>query len=273
MASTQFSAGEWVRRLRAARPLVHNITNLVAMSISANVLLAAGASPVMAHAAEEVEDMVNLAEALVLNIGTLDPSWVSSMRLAAYAAHRRRLPVVLDPVGAGATPYRTRVARALMDQAHPRVIRGNGGEILALAGGDAAVRGVDAGSETAGGDQVRELAYSRRAVVAATGAVDVVSDGTHVVRIANGHPLLAQVTGTGCALSALVAAFVTLVEEDAPEQNLPAAVAALVYFEVAAERAARVARGPGSFQSALLDELATVPEAHVDSAARVTWDA
>lgn len=261
--------GPWVRRVRAEHPLVHNITNLVVMQISANVLLAAGASPVMAHAAEEAADMTRLAGALVLNIGTLDPVWVSSMHLSARQAQLDGVPVVLDPVGAGATPYRTRVAMELWQHGHPAVIRGNGGEIQALAGGTGTVRGVDAGTDRATAAEVRRLAEETRTIIAATGPVDVVSDGTRTARVANGHPLLTQVTGTGCSLSGLVGAFLAVAS---PAERLEATVAALVYFEVAAERAAAGARGPGSFHAALLDELATVSEEQVDSAARVTWE-
>jgi hydroxyethylthiazole kinase len=268
-----FDAAWWVRRVRDETPLVHNITNFVAMPFVANTLLAAGAAPVMAHAVEEVADMVRLARALVLNIGTLDPRWVESMEVAARAARTAQVPVVLDPVGAGATPYRTRVAEALLTSAAPAVVRGNGGEILTLAGGVADVRGVDAGQTTAGPEDVRRLAASTGAVVAATGAIDWVSDGRRLCRIANGDPWLGRVTGTGCALSALVGAFVGVAGPTAsPADRLEATCAALVYFEVAAERARDDAKGPGTFAVYLLDELAKVPAEVVARAARVQWD-
>jgi hydroxyethylthiazole kinase len=265
--------GWWVEQVRSKKPLVHNITNLVVMQVTANVLLAGGASPVMAHATEEVEDMVRLAGALVLNIGTLDPSWVSAMRLAGAAAHAGGVPVVLDPVGAGATPYRTAVARDLLESVKPAVVRGNAGEVGVLARGFGQVRGVDAGGATVTPDEARALARRTGAIVVATGPVDLVTDGTRLVRIANGHPWLEQVTGTGCSLSALVGAFIAAAGSDAAnDARLHATVAALVYFEVAAEHAARQAAGPGSFQVALLDALATLPSTAVDAEARVTWD-
>ena len=266
-----FDPGEWLRRVRDAHPLVHNITNLVVMQISANTLLAAGASPVMAHAAEEVADMAKIAGALVLNIGTLEPAWVRSMELASRSAHTEGVPVVLDPVGVGATPYRSRIAQELLLTAHPHVVRGNAGEILALAGGRAEVKGVDAGAKTATREQVVHLARSTRGVVAATGAEDVVTDGSRGARVKNGHPMLQFVTGTGCSLSSLVGAYLAVARPNT-DRYLEATVAALVAFEVAAEQAARQVAGPGSFHVAFLDALYNLKPEDVNRDARVDWD-
>jgi hydroxyethylthiazole kinase len=264
--------GEWLARVRQHTPLVHNITNLVVMQISANTLLAAGASPVMAHAAEEVEDMAAIAGALVLNIGTLDPTWVRSMELAAASAARHGVPVVLDPVGAGATRYRTEVAASLIRRHPPAVLRGNAGEISVLAGGEGTVRGVDAAAGSLPDDEVAGLARTLGGVVAATGPVDVVSDGSRVAHIANGDPWLARVTGTGCSLSALVGAFVAVTDkQQRREQALDAVVAALVTFEVAAEQARAAAQGPGTFHASLMDALFTMTPDEVDARAQVTW--
>ncbi|MCU0647056.1 MAG: hydroxyethylthiazole kinase [Gemmatimonadaceae bacterium] len=241
--------------LRAQAPLVHNITNFVVMNGSANALLAVGAAPAMVHALDEVEEFVGLASALVCNIGTLDAGWVEAMHRAAARAGTRGIPWVLDPVGAGATSYRTLTARALL--AHrPAVLRGNASEILAVAGRTATTRGVDStATADAAADAARLLARAHDCVVVATGAVDVATDGTRTVRVANGHVALTRVTGTGCVLSAITAACCA-VEPDA----LAAAVAALVLVGVAGEVAAMHTTAPGSFAVAWLDQLATLDD-------------
>ena len=251
-------------RIRETHPLVHNITNYVVMNFTANVLLALGASPVMAHAEEEVEEMVGLSNALVLNIGTLSRSWVDSMAKAARAAKERSIPVVLDPVGAGATRLRTETARRLLGEAPVAVLRGNGSEILAVAGSEATTRGVDsvAGSQDAR-QAAKDLAKTYSMVVAVTGAEDFVTDGSRAAIISNGHPMMSRITGTGCAASAITGAFCG-VERDA----FAAAVGALVTFGIAGEIAARGGPGPGTFQAALLDALDAVDSAAVGSLAR-----
>src|SRR5437868_1435889 len=197
-------AGDSLRRLREAKPLVHQITNCVVMNETANATLALGALPVMAHAHDEVEAMAALAGALVLNIGTLSPHWVDAMIAAGRAANERGVPVVLDPVGAGATRYRTDTAKRILDEVDVAVLRGNAGEVATLVGAQAEVRGVE--SIAAGGDPAelaRDAARSLDVVAAVTGAVDHVSDGVSVFAISNGHPLLASITGTGCMSTAM----------------------------------------------------------------------
>lgn len=237
--------------LRQKRPLVHNITNFVVMNFTANALLSLGASPVMAHAPEEVEEMAALAGALVINIGTLSTPWVDSMFLAARAAQKRSIPIVLDPVGAGATRFRTETARRLLDELPITVVRGNASEILALGGDTTGTRGVDAvhGAEAAR-SVASELAERRNTVVAVTGVEDFVTDGLRGYIISNGHALMGRVTGTGCAASAITGAFCA-VEPDA----LMAVTGALVTFGLAGERAARSNPRPGTFQTLLLDAL------------------
>jgi hydroxyethylthiazole kinase len=244
--------------VRQHQPLVHNITNLVVMNVTANALLAVGASPVMAHARDEVEEMVGLARALVLNIGTLTKDWVDAMLLAARRANALGRPVVLDPVGAGATALRTRTAHRIMDETTVAVIRGNASEIRALGQGNAATRGVDSAHGVAdAAASADRLARDRGTVVAVTGATDLVTDGAREVRIANGHPLMGRITGSGCTATALVAAFLA-VDPD----PLSATATALAFFGLAGERAAASASAPGSFQVALLDALYTLsPEA------------
>jgi hydroxyethylthiazole kinase len=259
------TAGQSLRALRERKPLVHQITNYVVMNETANATLALGALPVMAHAREEVAEMVRLAGALVLNIGTLSPSWVEAMLLAGRAANEADVPVVLDPVGAGATTYRTETARRILDEVAISVLRGNAGEVATLVGIDAEVRGVEsigAGADPA--ELAREAAQRLGVVASVTGAVDHVSDGERTARIANGDPLLAQVTGTGCMSSAVTGCFLAVAEP------LDAAVAALVAFGVAGEDAARDAKGPGSFHVALYDALAALDPDTLDGRARIS---
>jgi hydroxyethylthiazole kinase len=261
------SPGTTLRTIRERKPLVHQITNYVVMNETANATLALGALPVMAHAQEEVEEMVGLAGALVINIGTLSPHWVEAMLAAGKAANARGVPVVLDPVGAGATRYRTETAQRILDTVDVTVLRGNAGEVATLVGVEAEVRGVE--SIASGGD-AGELAHaaarSLRVVASVTGPVDHVSDGARTVQVANGHALLATVTGTGCMSSAMTGCFLAA-KPDAP---LEAAAEALAAFGVAAEDAAGSARGPGSFHANLYDALAALDPLALDGRARIT---
>jgi hydroxyethylthiazole kinase len=260
------SAGQSLRRIRERKPLVHQITNYVVMNETANATLALGALPVMAHAREEVEEMVALAGALVLNIGTLSPHWVEAMLAAGRAANERGVPVVLDPVGVGATSYRTQTAHKILDQVVVAVLRGNAGEVATLVGIDAEVRGVEAIGDSGDSAALARAAARQLGVVASvTGAIDHVSDGERVVAIANGHPLLASITGTGCMSSAITGCF--LAAADSP---LDAAVEALVAFGVAGEDAARDAKGPGSFHVGLYDALAALDPETLEGRARLS---
>jgi hydroxyethylthiazole kinase len=261
------SPGQSLRELRERRPLVHQITNYVVMNETANATLALGALPVMAHAREEVEEMVALAGALVLNIGTLSPHWVEAMLLAGKAANERGIPVVLDPVGAGATRYRTESARRVLDEVKIAVLRGNQGEVATLVGVAAEVRGVEsigAGEDPAG--LARTAARTLGLVASVTGAVDHVSDGERVLAIANGHELLAAVTGTGCMSSAITGCFLAV----ARDRPLEAAAEALAAFGVAGEDAARDAKGPGSFHVGLYDALAALDPETLDGRVRIS---
>jgi hydroxyethylthiazole kinase len=261
------NAGDSLRRLRETKPLVHQITNYVVMNETANATLALGALPVMAHAREEVEEMAAIAGALVLNIGTLSPSWVEAMLLAGRAANAHGVPVVLDPVGAGATAYRTQTAKRILGEVDVAVLRGNAGEVATLVGVEAEVRGVESiGTGGDPADLAREAARALGLVASVTGPVDHVSDGKDVIEIANGDPLMASITGTGCMSSALTGCFLAVNRERAFE----AAAEALVAFGVAGEDAARDAKGPGSFHVALYDALAALDPATLDERARVS---
>ena len=260
------TAGESLSKLRERKPLIHQITNYVVMNETANATLALGALPVMAHAREEVEEMVGFAGALVLNIGTLSPAWVDAMMAAGRGANERGIPVVLDPVGVGATRYRTETAKRILDEVDVAVLRGNAGEVATLVGVAAEMRGVE--SISAGDDAAGLALAAGKAlgvVASVTGPVDHVSDGERVVAIANGHPLMASITGTGCMSSALTGCFLAVA--DSPFQG---AVEALVAFGVAGEDAARDAKGPGTFHVNLYDALAALDPATLDSRAKVS---
>ncbi|MFL6019050.1 MAG: hydroxyethylthiazole kinase [Gaiellaceae bacterium] len=259
------SPGAALRDLRERKPLIHQITNYVVMNETANATLAIGALPVMAHAVEEVEEMAAVAGALVLNIGTLSENWIEAMIVAGAAANERGIPVVLDPVGAGATDYRTRTAKRILDQVRVSVLRGNAGEVATLVGVEAEVRGVE--SIGAAGDPAglaREAARVLGLVASVTGAVDHVSDGERSAAVSNGHELLAAVTGTGCMSSALTGCFLA-----AKDDPFEAAVEALAALGVAGEDAARDAKGPGSFHVALYDALAGLDPATLTGRARI----
>ena len=261
------AAGQGLRLIREQKPLVHQLTNYVVMNETANATLALGALPVMAHAREEVEQMASAAGALVLNIGTLSPPWVEAMLLAGRAANAAGVPVVLDPVGAGATDYRTETARRIAGEVRLAVVRGNAAELATLAGHAAEIRGVESlGAAEPPAELARAAARELGCVAAVTGPVDHVSDGSRVVAVANGHELLASVTGTGCMASAMTGCFLA-VRRDAP---LEAAAEALVAFGVAGEDAARGARGPGSFHVGLYDALAALDPDTLDARARVS---
>ncbi len=257
------SAGTDLAAIRERKPLVHQITNYVVMNETANATLAIGALPVMAHALQEVEEMASAASALVLNIGTLSDEWVEAMIAAGRAANAAGVPVVLDPVGAGATEYRTDTSRRLLDVLELAVVRGNSAEIATLAGRQAEIRGVEAVGVAGGPDLAREAARALGCVVAVTGPVDHVSDGEAVNSVANGHELMGTVTGTGCMSTAITGCFLG-VQPDA----LTAATGALVAFGVAGEDAASSASGPGSFHVALYDALYALDPETLDSRAR-----
>ena len=255
--------GTYLHQMRATAPLIHNITNYVAMNIMANVLLSAGASPAMVHAREEVEEFAGLSQALTINIGTLDAAWAEAMEMAARSITAAGRPWVLDPVGVGATRFRQEVCARLLTLS-PSVIRGNASEILALGGLGGQGRGVDAADPvTAAEAAARDLAQRTGAVVAVSGPVDFVTDGTSAYRISNGHALMPRVTALGCSLNGVIAAF--LVGQD----RLGATVSALAYFGLAGERAAQGAAGPGSFQTAFLDALHALTPDDLHLGARV----
>ncbi len=246
--------------VRTKSPLVHNITNYVVMNSTANALLAVGASPVMAHAVEEVEDMVGIAAALIINIGTLSEPWVAAMSKAGVAAGKKGIPIVYDPVGVGATPYRTRVFRGLIETAWPTVIRGNASEIIAGAGDFSATKGVDsaAAAESALAS-AQWLSGQHDCVVCVSGETDYIVDQDRVLLIRNGHPLMPKVTGLGCTATALCGAFAA-VQPD----RFRATASAMAVMGIAGEIAGEKADGPGSMQLHFLDALYNMTGADIE---------
>lgn len=243
-----------IGRIRERRPLIHHITNYVVANFSANVSLALGASPVMAHSALEVEEMVSRASALVLNCGTLDGSVASSIWRAARRASELQIPVVFDPVGAGATSYRTLFCRAFLEEFNPAVVKGNAGEVSVLSGLGGEVRGVESLSSSDPLRAALRLSRDLGSVVVATGEVDFVCSPRRAFAVRNGHPLMGRITGSGCAAGSVVASFLAV--SDGEDAALVCALA-MAYFGLCGEVASARASGPGSFASALLDQLAS----------------
>jgi hydroxyethylthiazole kinase len=245
-----------IEMIREKTPVIHNITNYVVMNNTANALLAIGASPVMAHAEEEVEEMVNIASALVINIGTLSKGWVYSMFKAIREAKKKGIPVILDPVGVGATSYRTWTARELINEESPAIIRGNASEIMALHDDKTKTKGVDSAASAENAMAIaQKLSEKYDCVVCVSGATDYIIEGRQIIKVVNGHPLMTRVTGLGCTATALCGAFAAV------ENNYFAAtVKAMAVMGIAGEMAAEVAAGPGSMQMHFLDKLYCLSE-------------
>ena len=246
-----------LNKVREIKPLVHNITNYVVMNNTANALLAVGASPVMAHSVEEVEEMAGIASSLVLNIGTLEPQWIEAMIKAGKVAKSKGIPVVFDPVGAGATSYRTRSCVEILNEVHPEIIRGNASEIVALAAANQVkTRGVD--STLASEDAIEfaaAFAKENNLVVSISGAVDYITDGSKIYQVTNGSEKLVQVTGLGCTATAITGSFAAV-----NPNRLEAAAHAMLLMGCAGEKAASYSKGNGSLQLNFLDELCNFDE-------------
>jgi hydroxyethylthiazole kinase len=242
----------FLEAVREKRPLVHHLTNWVTIYDCAQVVKSFGASPVMANAPEEVADMAGLASALVLNIGTLTSEFIESMKIAALAANRKRIPVILDVCGAGATSFRDMKSLEILDAARISIIKGNSSEIARIAGLDVRTRGVDA---TDVGVDLREIASSlakkRDCIVVITGKVDFVVDTDSVYIVKNGDEMMSHVVGTGCMATSVIGTFVGA----SPDNPVAAAAAGLSCFEIAAELAVKKCGGPASFKEHLLDRI------------------
>ena len=260
------NAADNLQKIRASKPLIHNITNFVVMNFTANVLLASGASPVMAHAENEVEEMVAFAGALVLNIGTLTDTWVATMIKAGKKASVLGKPIILDPVGSGATALRTNAAKSILKATKVSVVRGNASEILSLAGQQAQTKGVDtAHSVQDASSAAQSLAQDLGTTLAITGVTDLVTNGSQTLIIEGGHPLMPSVTGTGCSASAILGAFLAV-----DPNPLTAAATGLAFFGLAGEKAGALAQGPGTFMIHLLDALYGITPEELASHCRIS---
>ncbi len=245
-----------IETVRAESPLVHNITNFVVMNNTANALLAVGASPIMAHAHSEVQGMTSICQSLVINIGTLDEYWVKSMLLATEKAHQMNKPWVLDPVGAGATKYRNHTISALLGY-KPTVIRGNASEIMALAKDNTTpTKGVDSTAESNEAIvAARMIADEHETLVCISGKTDIIVGKDTLIYLNNGDALMTKVTGLGCSATAVIGAFIAVIDN-----KVEALAAATALFSIAGELAAGQCAGPGSLQVQLLDKLYTITE-------------
>ncbi|KGT10194.1 hydroxyethylthiazole kinase [Elizabethkingia anophelis] len=252
--------------VRQKSPLVHNITNFVVMNNTANALLAVGASPIMAHASSEVKEMVNIASALVINIGTLDETWTESMLIAVKEASSLNKPWILDPVGAGATTFRDSTLSKLLHY-HPTVIRGNASEIIALAKANkTTTKGVDSTTESIEAmDSAKILNEQYRAIICISGEKDIIIDGEKIIFISNGHPLMTKVTGLGCSASALIGAFIGCIDN-----KTEATTAAMALLGISGEIAVQESKGPGSLQMNLIDKLYNITEEEFKSYIKIS---
>lgn len=249
MKKKKIDAYRLLEKIRETKPVVHHLTNWVTIYDCANIVKVLGGSPVMAHAKEEVAEMARIAQSLVLNIGTLTPEFVQAMKIAAKSANEKGIPVVLDACGAGATRLRDKKCFELLSEAKIDIIKGNASEIARLSGEPVKTKGVDAGRVSKNMAPIaRELARRRKCIVVVTGKQDIVTDGKKLYIIKNGHPMMTHVVGTGCMAASVIGAFAA-VEKDL----VYAASCALTCFEIAAECAARLSAGPGSFKERLFD--------------------
>lgn len=255
-----------LERVRAQSPVIHHLTNWVTIYDCAQVVKVLGASPVMAHAPEEVEEMVQLASALVLNIGTLTVQLVEAMKIAARAANAKGIPVILDVCGAGATSFRDRTCFELLDEAGIDLIKGNASEMARISGAQVRTKGVDAAPVAMNLEEVAlSLALRRKCTVVVTGPEDLVVDGSRRFVVKNGHPLMSRVVGTGCMAASVIGAFAAV------EPDLAVAAAAgLICLNVAAELAAELCPGPGSFKVKLFDCLESLDEPTLAELRRVS---
>jgi len=260
-----FDAYGILERVKEKRPLIHHITNWVTIYDCANITRTFGGLPVMAHAREEVEQMVALANALVLNIGTLTPELVDTMMTTARAANKRRIPVVLDAVGAGATSLRTDSAISILNGTHVDVLKGNYGEMGAIAGVKSSVRGVESEGIDADPTAVaRKLSADYRNTVVMTGKTDIVCGGGEIYLVDNGHRMMGSIVGTGCMAASVIACFAAVEGE-----HQKASAAAMACFDIAGELAAENARGPGSYKEAFYDAAYRLTRDEVESIMRV----
>ena len=260
MKKTRIDAYSLLKKIRAEKPVVHHLTNWVTIYDCANIVKALGASPVMAHAKEEVSQMAGIASALVLNIGTLTVDFIEAMKIAARSANRKGIPVVLDVCGAGATELRDKKSFELLDEVRIDIIKGNASEVARIAGEKVKTKGVDAAKVEKNLIHIaRDLAVNRKATVVITGKEDIISDSKKLYIVKNGHPMMTHVVGTGCMATSVIGTFAA-VEPDLAH----AAAAGLVSFEIAAELAAKGSKGPATFKERMFDHLYNLDKKTID---------
>lgn len=241
-------------RVREEHPMIHHITNSVVMNFTANITLAMGAAPVMAPSIAESAEMAGYAGALLLNIGTINPELLESMLAAGKAANEKNIPIILDPVGAGATGLRTNAIATLLSELNISVIRGNAGEILSLAGTTGGIRGVDSLVSGSGKENIfMDFARETGIVTAVSGETDFITDGTNWIKVCNGNPLMGSVTGTGCGATTAAACFAA-----SGTPLLQSVAAGIACYNIAGEIASGICRGPGSFVPEFIDQLANL---------------
>lgn len=252
---------ELLEKIKKKKPLVHHITNWVTIYDCANITRAIGALPVMAHAKEESADMASIASSLVLNIGTLTPEFVDSMIHAGKSAKKKKIPIVLDAVGVGATKLRDDKAFEILDNIKVDIIKGNSSEIARLAGENVQTKGVEATKVEANLIEIaKKLAKYRKATVVITGKEDIITDGTLTYLVKNGHDMMASIVGTGCMVASVIGSFVAI------EKNYAkAATAALISFGIAGELAAKKSKGPGSYKENFYDEIFNLDKDKINS--------
>lgn len=254
-----------IEKIRAEAPLIHNITNYVVMNNTANALLAIGASPVMAHAQEEVEELVAMSKALVINIGTLSKPWIESMIRAGIEAHKLNIPIVLDPVGSGATKFRTQTVLKLIEEIHPTVIRGNSSEIKSLINSETRTKGVD--SLLSSDMVIKEaklLSKALNCVISISGANDLIICNDSIAKVSNGHEMMTKVTGLGCTASAITGAFLAV-----NNSVFNACTNAMILMGIAGELALKVSNGPGSLQMNFIDTLYNITQKDIETKEKV----
>ncbi len=253
------SINEVINVVKQKQPLIHNITNQVVMNFTANGLYALGALPIMAHERREVAEITAQSDALVLNIGTLTEELLEAMIIAGHAANKKSIPIVFDPVGVAATKFRTQAARQILSELKVSLIRGNAAEISHLAGLKSSMRGVDATAQSNGEMTINQVVKKLNIPIVMTGKIDYIADQSSIFKLSNGSSLLTKVTGAGCLLSSIVAAFLSV-----NQSEIISATAAVSYFTIAAEKAAKTATSPGQFQIALLDALSELTAADIN---------
>lgn len=245
-----------LENIRQKSPLVHNITNYVVMNNTANALLSIGASPVMAHAEDEVSDMVDIASSLVINMGTLSEHWVDAMMHAGARAKSKKIPIVFDPVGVGATAYRTQTAKQIIQICKPQIIRGNASEIMSLVDINTKTKGVDSTESTFTAiDAAKSLAIKNKAIVVISGELDFITDGKELISIHNGSSMMPRVTGMGCTATALIGAFAAV-----NSSLLEAAAHTMAIMGITGEIATKKSDGPASLQVNFIDQLYNLNE-------------